>query len=344
MSVTVPGPAATPPAPEPSAGPHGGAPRPPRTRRERLVGELRLWRPLDLLGLAAAWTVGILLAVVAAALVIYMGWRGLQYLSWELLVSRPQASPDQTGSGGILDPIVGTLLIIVIGTLFALPLAVGAALWIVEYGKPRWLAKIVESAIEVIAGAPSIAIAIFGLAIFQLPLMSWASFAAADGGGVFGRSFIAAGSVMSLIALPSIFTTTREALLSVPRHVREASYGLGKTRWATIRRVLLPTVRPDIATGTALGMGRIAGDTAIIVLLLGATLQMQAGSDIPGIGTLQGTGSTLTSYVYNNSPTGEGNAPEKAYAAAFVLMLLIIGLNLLVSAIGRRRAGTELPR
>lgn len=316
----------------------------PRGRWQRLRGELALWRPLDLLGVAAAWTVGLLLIVVAAALILYMGYRGIQYLSLDMLLSRPQAAAEQHDTGGILDPMVGTLLIIVLATAIALPLAVGTALWIVEYGRPRWLAKVVESAIEVIAGAPSIAIAIFGLAIFQLPMMAWASFSAADGGGVFGRSFIAAGAVMSLIALPSIFTTTREALQSVPRHVREASYGLGKTRWATIRRVLLPTVRPDIATGTALGMGRVAGDTAIIVLLLGATTQLQAGTDIPLLGTLQGTGSTLTSYVYNNSPTGEGNAPEKAYAAAFVLMLMIVGLNLLVSLLGRRRAGSDLPR
>jgi phosphate transport system permease protein len=315
-----------------------------RSRWKRLRGELALWRPLDLLGVAAAWAVGLLLIAVAGALIIYMGFRGIQYLSLDMLLSRPQAGAEQHDTGGILDPMIGTLLIIFLATAIALPLAVGTALWIVEYGRPRWLAKIVESAIEVIAGAPSIAIAIFGLAIFQLPVMSWASFSAADGGGVFGRSFIAAGTVMSLIALPSIFTTTREALQSVPRHVREASYGLGKTRWATIRRVLLPTVRPDIATGTALGMGRVAGDTAIIVLLLGATIQLQAGTEIPLLGTLQGTGSTLTSYVYNNSPTGEGNAPEKAYAAAFVLMLMIIGLNLLVSLIGRRRAGNDLPR
>lgn len=323
---------------------NASGPAGPRTRWQRLRGELTLWRPLDLLGVVAAWTVGLLLIVVAVALIVYMGYRGLQYLSLDMLLSRPQAAAEQHDTGGILDPMIGTLLIIFLATAIALPLAVGTALWIVEYGRPRWLAKIVESAIEVIAGAPSIAIAIFGLAIFQLPMMSWASFSAADGGGVFGRSFIAAGAVMSLIALPSIFTTTREALQSVPRHVREASYGLGKTRWATIRRVLLPTVRPDIATGTALGMGRVAGDTAIIVLLLGATIQLQAGSEIPVFGTLQGTGSTLTSYVYNNSPTGEGNAPEKAYAAAFVLMLMIVGLNLLVSLLGRRRAGSDLPR
>ena len=127
--------------------------------------------------------------------------------------------------------------------------------------------------------------------------------------------------------------------MAVPDHVREASYALGKTKWATIRRVLLPSVRPGIATGTVLGMGRIAGDTAIVVILLGASLQLQAADDTPILGTLRGTGSTLTSYVYNNSPAGEGNASQKAYAAAFVLLIVVILLNFAVDLIARGRGG-----
>jgi phosphate transport system permease protein len=114
------------------------------TRWQRLRGELSLWRPLDLVGVAAAWAVGLLLIVVAAALIIYMGFRGLQYLSLDMLVSRPQAGAEQADTGGILDPMIGTLLIVFLATAIALPLAVGAALWIVEYGRPRWLARVVE--------------------------------------------------------------------------------------------------------------------------------------------------------------------------------------------------------
>ena len=101
--------------------------------------------------------------------------------------------------------------------------------------------------------------------------------------------------------------------------------------------MLLPAVRPNISTGMALGMGRIAGDTAIVVILLGATLQLQSAGGPPLLKTLRGTGSTLTSYVYNNSPAGEGNAPQKAYAAAFVLLVVVIGLNFSIDAISRRR-------
>ena len=110
---------------------------------------------------------------------------------------------------------------------------------------------------------------------------------------MFGRSFLTAGVMMSLIALPMVFAATREGLQSVPAHVREASYGLGKTKIATIRRVLIPSVRPNISTGMALGMGRIAGDTAIVIVLLGATLDHRgySSTEVGGVlaGVLAGT-------------------------------------------------------
>jgi phosphate transport system permease protein len=119
--------------------------------------------------------------------------------------------------------------------------------------------------------------------------------------------------------------------------MREAAFALGKTRIATIRRVLLPSVRSNIATGVTLGVSRIIGDTAIVVLLLGETLRFDEQGSLPGLNVLRGTGSTLTSYVYDNSPAGEGAAPQKAYAAAFVLMVFVLALNLLVDRIGRTR-------
>lgn len=135
---------------------------------------------------------------------------------------------------------------------------------------------------------------------------------------------------MSLIALPLVVASTREALLQVPAHVREASYALGKTKATTIRKVLLPSVKPSIASGVTLGIGRIVGDTAIVVILLGATIRTEGAGGPPILSVLRGTGGTLTSYVRYNSPAGEGNAHEKAYAAAFVLLLMVLALNVLV--------------
>jgi phosphate transport system permease protein len=321
-------------------GPTGtGASGPPRKRAKR--ESMADWRWGDRLAYVMCWATGLALCLIAALIVGYMAIRGIQYLKPSLLWSHPSGEVDQSASGGFLDPIIGTILLTIIGIVIATPIAVAAAVWIVEYGRPSWLARMVESGIEVVAGTPDIVLAIFGLALFQHGLFGWMSFTA-EGGAVFGRSFLTAGAMMSLIALPMVFGATREGLQSVPRHVREASYGLGKTKIATIRRVLLPAVRPNISTGAALGMGRIAGDTAIVVILLGATLRLEKEGGIPGADVLKGTGSTLTSYVYNNSPAGEGNASEKAYAAAFVLLALVVALNFAVDFIAKRGAKTGL--
>jgi len=296
----------------------------------------RSWRWIDRLALALAWVGGIGLCLIAASIVIYFGYRGVQYLRPNLLFSQPSISPSQSGTGGFLDPILGTALLTAIGSALAVPLAVTSAVWIAEYGRPRWLARVIETCIEIVAGTPDIVIALFGLAVFQLGVMAPFSFKA-TGGGVYGRSFLAAGAMMSLIALPPIFAATRDGLQAVPTHVREAAFALGKTRITTIRRVLLPSVRSNMATGATLGISRIIGDTAIVVLLLGESLRLESQGSVPGVGLLRGTGSTLTSYVFANSPAGEGGAPQKAYAAAVVLLLFVLGLNLLVEYIGRHQ-------
>lgn len=315
------------------------APPTPTAPTRRPSGEsLSHYRWTDKLAFFACWATGIMLCLVAASIVGYMLYRGLQNVSLSMIFSHPQASADQGGAGGFLDPLLGTLILTIIGIVIAVPMATAAALWYVEYGRPTWLARSVESAIEVVAGTPSIVLAIFGLLLFQNDIFQFLSFKSEGSQSAFGRSFVIAGAMMSLIALPLVFGAVREGLQGIPQHVREASYGLGKTKIATIRRVLLPAVRPNIGTGAVLGMGRIAGDTAIVVILLGATLQLQKEGSIPILSTLRGTGSTLTSYVYNNSPAGEGNAPGKAYAAAFVLLLIVIALNYSVTWIARRGA------
>jgi phosphate transport system permease protein len=289
------------------------------------------WRPRDQAIFVLAWIAGLGLCVLAAALVIFFVVKGVAYLTPSLLVTHPSASVNQATSGGFLDPIEGTVILAAIGLVIAGPIGVTTAIWVVEYGRPRWLARSVESTVEVIAGTPDIVLAIFGLALFELGFFSPLSFA--EPGGAFGRSFITAGIMLSFVAIPSVYTATRNGLLATPRQLREASYALGKTRIATIRRVLLPAIRRDIATGSTLGLGRIIGDTAIVILLLGATLRNQPANGL--LGFLRGTGSTLTSYVYGNSPSGEGNAPQKAYAAAFILLMLVILLNWGVGRIGR---------
>ncbi|GAC1317533.1 MAG: phosphate ABC transporter permease PstA [Thermoleophilaceae bacterium] len=311
-----------------------------RPRLPRLGGrspETRHWSLLDRAGVVACWAAGILLCLITAGIVIYLLVRGLQYVTPDLLFSHPQPQLNQSRSGGFLDPLIGTVLLTLVGIAIAAPLGVAVAVWLAEYGRPRALAQAVDSGIEIVAGMPSIVLAIFGLSLFTNGIFEILSFRA-QGNAVFGRSFLTAGAMMSLIALPLVVGATRAAILSIPSHVREASYAMGKTKIATIRRVLLPGARSGIATGVTLGMGRMAGDTAIVVILLGASLQLQPQGGVPILKTLRGQGSTLTSYVYTNSPAGEGQAPQKAYAAAFVLLVIVVLLNFGVDLLTRRRS------
>jgi phosphate transport system permease protein len=301
---------------------------------------VRSWPLLDRVAYGLCWTVGIGLCVATAAIVLFMLVKGVAYLSPQLLLQAPSASPSQAASGGFLDPIEGTLLLTAIGIAIAGPVGVVVGTWMAEYQRPAGLARAVESSVEMISGAPSVLLALFGLVLFARPMLAFLSQTSA-GGSVFGKSFVTAGAMMSLIALPLVVISTREALMGVPAHVREASYALGKTKATTIRRVLLPSIRPSIASGVTLGIGRIIGDTAIVVILLGAGLRIEGADGLPGLSTLRGTGGTLTSYVRYNSPAGEGNAHEKAYAAAFVLLMMVLVLNVIVMRLSRGRAWTR---
>ena len=311
------------------------APAPPAAARvRRRPDSSSSWRLSDRIGLAIAWSLGVLFCVIAAAIVIYLFIQGVRYIRPSLLVTHPSVGYTENQTGGFLDPMIGTLLVAVIAMAIALPVGVATAVWLTEFARPAALARIAESMVEMLAGIPSIVLALFGTLIFESPALGFLS--QTNGGIVFGRSFVAAGAMLSLVALPLVVATVREGLLAIPLHVREASYAVGKTKIATTRRVLLPAARPSVVTGAMLGVGRVIGDTAIIVVLLGATLNLDGVGSTPILSTLRGTGSTLTSYIFENAPTGDGNQPDKAYAAAFVLLLIVLVLNLGVDLYTRR--------
>ena len=279
------------------------------------------WRLTDRIGLAFAWLLGLLVLVIAASIVIFLLVQGVRYITPQLIVSHPSAGFTESQTGGFLDPLLGTLILAAMAMGIAYPVGVGVGVWLSEFGRPAALARVAESTIDMLAGSPSIVFALFGVLLFESSGLGFLS-RTTENGIVYGRSFFAAAAMLSLVALPLVVANVREGLQSIPGHVREASYAVGKTKIATTRRVLLPAARPSLVTGAMLGVGRVIGDTAIIVLLLGATLRFNGG--------------TLTSYVYANAPTGEANQPHKAYAAAFVLLLIVLGLNLAVDVTVRR--------
>jgi phosphate transport system permease protein len=292
------------------------------------------WRLSDRLGLAFAWLMGLLFCAVCAAIVIFLIVQGVRYLRPDMLWTNPKVGFAQNETGGLLAPIIGTALVTVMALLIAVPLGVGVAVWLTEYGRPKGLARVVESTVEMFAGAPSIVLALFGVIVFQAPFLAFLS--ATTQGHAYGKSFLTAAPILSLLALPIIVANVREGLRAIPDHVREASYALGKTKITTIRRVLLPSARPSVITGTMVGAGHVIGDTAIIIFLLGGTYTLQAVGHIPLLSALRGTDNTLTSFIYANAPTGELNQPQKAYAAAVVLLAMVFLINVVVDISGRK--------
>jgi phosphate transport system permease protein len=292
------------------------------------------WRLSDRLGLAFAWLMGLLFCAVCAAIVIFLVVQGARYLKPDMLWTNPKVGFNQNATGGFLAEIIGTVLVTAMALLIAVPLGVGVAVWLTEYGRPKGLARVVESTVEMFAGAPSIVLALFGVVVFQAPFLAFLS--ATTQGHAYGKSFLTAAPILSLLALPIIVANVREGLRAIPDHVREASYALGKTKITTIRRVLLPSARPSVITGTMVGAGHMIGDTAIIIFLLGGTYTLQTVGHVPLLNVLRGTDSTLTSFIYANAPTGELNQPQKAYAAAVVLLAMVFLINVVVDISGRK--------
>jgi phosphate transport system permease protein len=313
----------------------GGAPPPaPDPARRGASESSSSWSLLDRLGLAFAWGLGILFCAIIVAIIAYVAVQGIRYLHPDLLWTNPKTADTEAKSGGFLDPIIGTFLTSGLALAIATPVGIGVAVWLSEYNRPKALARLVEMTVEMLAGAPSVVLALFGIVIFDSSFLGFLS--QTNGGIVFGKSCFAAGLMLSFVALPLIVSTVREGLQAIPNHVREASYAVGKSKITTIRRILLPAARPSVITGSMLGLGHSLGDTAIIVLLAGDTQVIQPAGSIPIISDFRGTASTLTSFVFDNAPTGDLNHTQLAWAAAFVLMLIVLTLNLIVDVFSRR--------
>jgi phosphate transport system permease protein len=175
--------------------------------------------------------------------------KGISSLSWDFVSQFPAHGMTQ---GGILPAIIGTFLLTLITTLFAMPLGVACAVYLNEYARPSLLTNIIRASIRNLAGIPSIIYGLFGLALFVQSLK-------------LGTSVLSAGLTLGLLSLPYIITTTEEALKRIPNSMREATLGLGATQFETIKDVVLPRALPGILTGVILTISRAAGETAPIL-------------------------------------------------------------------------------
>jgi len=176
---------------------------------------------------------------------------GIGRLGWQFLTNYPSRYPEQAG---ILSALVGTVWVIFLTGLISFPLGVMAGIYLEEYGKRNRLTSLIEINIANLAGVPSIIYGLLGLGLFVRAL-------------ALERSVISGAATLSLLILPVIILSTREALRLVPFSIREASYALGATKWQTIRNQVLPAAMPSILTGVILAISRAIGETAPLITI-----------------------------------------------------------------------------
>ncbi len=248
----------------------------------------------------------LLIVIPVGLIVIIIIQKGLPAINWQFLSDIPRQG---MRAGGIFPAIVGTLYLVSGAILFALPIGLLAAIYLSEYAKHNLLTRMIKLAIVNLAGVPSVVYGLFGLALFVVFLK-------------FGASILSGSLTLGIMILPVIITTSREALESVPQSFREVSLSLGASKWQTIRHIVLPNAIPGILTGTILGLGRAAGETAPILFTVAAFYLPQLPKSVFD------QAMALPYHLYVIS-TQVPNVDEKIrYGTAFVLLTLVLFMNL----------------
>lgn len=252
----------------------------------------------------------------------------LKFISWingDLIV-RPQSSEPSTA--GIRTAVLGSLWTILFTILFAFPLGVGAAIYLEEYARNNWINRLIQTNINNLAGVPSIIYGILGLAIFVRalePLTSGALFGFTDPTTANGRTVLSAGLTLGLLVLPLVIINAQEAIRAVPQSLRQASYGLGATKWQTVWAHVLPNALPGVLTGTILAISRAIGETAPLVVVGASTaITFDPTSPFSKFTTLP-----IQIFQWTSRPQSEW----RHLAAATIIFLLVLLLCLNAAAI-----------
>jgi len=242
-------------------------------------------------------------------IVYFMVAKGWKAINWTFLTQPPV---DSMTKGGILPCIVGTLCLSIGAILIAMPIGVASAIYLNEYARPGRLIRVIKLGINNLAGVPSIVFGLFGLAVFVVWLKM-------------GVSIIAGSLTLGAMTLPVMIGSTEEALRAVPDTYREASLGLGATKWQTIYRVVLPTALPGILTGTILGISRAAGETAPIMFTAAVfftpSLPVSIFDEVMAL--------PYHIYVLATAGTEIEATRHLQYGTALVLIFLVLGMNLI---------------
>jgi phosphate transport system permease protein len=256
----------------------------------------------------------------AAVQAQYPGAR-LEFRSWlnGRFLTLPMAST--AADSGVRNAILGSLWMIVLTMLIAFPIGIGAAIYLEEYAAKTRLNALIETNINNLAGVPSIIYGMLGLTIFVRGLERYTSGAFLGVSDSNGRTIISAALTMALLILPLLIINAREAIRAVPQSLRQASFGLGATRWQTVWHHVLPNALPGILTGTILGMSRAIGETAPLIVVGASTFIV---TDPTGPFSKF---TALPIQIYNWTQQPGEQFRDIAAAAILVLLLLLLTLN-----------------
>jgi phosphate transport system permease protein len=263
-------------------------------------------------GFLIAATAVVVIPVIV--IIIQIVFTGVGAISWDFL----SQTPSQAGkAGGIFPAILGTFYLMLGTIIVALPVGVMAGVYLSEYARDNWLTRTVNMAIVNLAGVPSIVYGLFGLGVFVLMFH-------------FGMSLLSASLTLACQALAMTVTTSREAILAVPREYREGSLAVGATRWQTIRHVVLPQAMPGIITGAVLAMSRAAGETAPI-LVVGAAFFLPALPQSPFDQFM-----ALPYHLYTVAAHVPGMPRTTIWGVALVLLAVVLSFNVIATIIRLR--------
>ena len=262
-------------------------------------------RALDV-GFQAVGLVVLLVALGALAALLYSVLHdGLGRLSWDFITSYTSRHASESG---IRPALAGSLFIIMLTGLIALPAGVASAIYLEEYGSRSRMARLIELNIANLAAVPSIIYGLLGLGLFVRALG-------------FGGSIIAGASTLALLVLPVVILSTREALRTVPMSLREGSYALGATKWQTIWYQVLPVAVPGILTGLILSLSRAIGETAPLITI-GALTYVPFLPD-----SIWSPFTVLPIQIFNWVSRPQAEFAQNAAAAILVLLALLLSMN-----------------
>ena len=262
------------------------------------------------------WLCAAVTCALLAFLVCYIFYRGVPYLSLEFLTTKESVLK---GTNGILPAILNTVYVVLVTLVISLPLGVGAAVYLTEYAKNRRLVALIEFAAETLSGIPSIIYALVGLLIFSQLL------------GL-QKTLLAASLTLAVMNLPTIIRTTQESLKTVPRSYREGALGLGAGKWRMIRTVVLPSSVDGIVTGCILAIGRVIGESAVLLYIAGMGTALN--DFLSAKGFFSGSGATLTTMLYVYAK--ERSDFDLAFAVAVILIVLTLLINFTAGFAARR--------